>query len=74
MLDQIASVIGRLKTFPRLGHPGVVDGTLERIVPRSPYVIVYRIDLGDRDELDYPARLPRDAGSIERLLRLQTLQ
>jgi plasmid stabilization system protein ParE len=28
-----------------------VNGTLERIVPRSPYVIVYRIDLGDRDEL-----------------------
>ena len=51
VLDQIANVIGRLKTFPRLGHPGVVDGTLERIVPRSPYVIVYRIDLGDRDEL-----------------------
>ena len=39
VLDQIANVIGRLKTFPRLGHTGIVDGTLERIVPRSPYVI-----------------------------------
>ena len=51
VLDQVANVIGRLKTFPRLGHLGIVDGTLERIVPRTPYVIVYRIDLGDRDEL-----------------------
>jgi hypothetical protein len=28
-----------------------LDGTLERIVARTPYVIVYRIDLGDEDEL-----------------------
>lgn len=51
VVDQIANVIGRLSTFPRLGHLGIVDGTLERIVPRTPYVIVYRIDLRDRDEL-----------------------
>jgi hypothetical protein len=40
-----------LEAFPRLGHAGHVDGTLERIVPRTPHVIVYRIDLGDEDEL-----------------------
>jgi plasmid stabilization system protein ParE len=51
VLDQIANMIGRLSTFPRPGHPGVVDGTQERIVPRTPYEIVYRIDLGDHDEL-----------------------
>jgi len=51
VFDQIANVIGLLKTFPRLGHPGIVDGTLERIVPRTPYVLVYRIDVGDHDEL-----------------------
>jgi plasmid stabilization system protein ParE len=51
VLDQIANVIGRLKSFPRLGHLGIVDGTLQRIVPRTPYVIVYRLDLGDEDEL-----------------------
>jgi plasmid stabilization system protein ParE len=51
VLDEIGSVIRRLRTFPRLGHLGVVDGTLERIVPRTPYVIVYRIDVGDQDEL-----------------------
>ena len=50
-LEQVANIIGRLTTFPRLGHAGIVDGTLERIVPRTPYVIVYRIDLGDRDDL-----------------------
>lgn len=51
VLDQIANIIGRLRAFPRLGHLGIVDGTLERIVPRTPNVIVYRIYLGDRDEL-----------------------
>jgi len=51
VLDQIVNVTGRLSTFPRLGHLGIVDGTLERVVPRTPYVIVYRVDLGDRDEL-----------------------
>lgn len=51
VLYQIANVLGRLQAFPRLGHLGIVDGTLERIVPRTPYVIVYRIDVGDQDEL-----------------------
>ena len=51
VLDQIRKIISRLCTFPRLGHPGIVDGTLERIVPRTPYVLVYRIDVGDHDEL-----------------------
>jgi toxin ParE1/3/4 len=51
VLDQIANIIGRLMTFPRLGHLGIVDRTLERIVPRTPYVIVYRIDVGDQDTL-----------------------
>ena len=51
VLDQIRKFIGRLCTFPRLGRPGIVDGTLERIVPRTPYVLVYRIDVGDHDEL-----------------------
>lgn len=48
---QIANVVARLRTFPRLGHLGIVSGTLERIVPRTPYVIVYRLDVGDVDEL-----------------------
>jgi plasmid stabilization system protein ParE len=51
VFDQSANLIGRLRTFPRLGRPAVMNGTLGRIVPRSPYVIVYRTDLGDRDEL-----------------------
>jgi plasmid stabilization system protein ParE len=51
VFDQMANVIGRLKTFPRLGYLGIVDGTLERIVPRTPDVIVYRLDVGDTDEL-----------------------
>jgi plasmid stabilization system protein ParE len=30
---------------------GIVDGTLERIVPRTRYVVVYCVDVGDEDEL-----------------------
>jgi toxin ParE1/3/4 len=45
------NVLGRLQAFPRLGHRGIVDGTLERLVLRTPYMIVYRIDVGGEDEL-----------------------
>jgi plasmid stabilization system protein ParE len=51
VVHHIGQVISGLRTFPRLGHPGVVDGTLERTVPRTPYVIVYRIDVRDDDQL-----------------------
>jgi plasmid stabilization system protein ParE len=51
VLYQIVQVLVRLQAFPRLGHRGIVDGTLERIVPHTPYVVVYRVDDGDEDEL-----------------------
>ena len=43
-----------------LGHDGIVDGTYERTVSRTPYVIVYRIDLGSKDELVI-LRVPRSS-------------
>jgi plasmid stabilization system protein ParE len=40
-----------LSEQPYLGHNGLVEGTYEKTVPRTPYVIVYRIDLEPRNEL-----------------------
>ena len=51
VLEQIRGMINLLAEWPHLGHAGVVGGTYERTVPRTPYVIVYRIDLGTQDEL-----------------------
>ena len=50
-LEHIRGMIRLLGEWPHLGHVGIVGGTYERTVPRTPYVIVYRIDLGTRDEL-----------------------
>jgi plasmid stabilization system protein ParE len=47
ILERIAKVIAGLRTFPWLGHTGVVAGTLERTVAKTPYVIVYRIDTSE---------------------------
>jgi len=48
---QITATVRLLQALPRLGHPGRTDGTREFVVPRLPYVIVYRTDIGDEDEL-----------------------
>lgn len=57
-VEQIRATIRMLGERPRLGHEGIVEGTYERTVPRTPYVIVYRIDLGTKDEL-IVLRVPR---------------
>jgi hypothetical protein len=49
-----------LGELSHLGHDGIVDGTYERTVSRTPYVIVYRIDLGTNDEL-VVLRVPRSS-------------
>jgi plasmid stabilization system protein ParE len=51
VVEHIRGMIRLLAEWPHLGHAGIVGGTFERTVPRTPYVIVYRIDLGTRDEL-----------------------
>ena len=40
-----------LLTFPYMGRAGVVTGTFEYVVPGLPYIIVYRVDLNDADEI-----------------------
>jgi toxin ParE1/3/4 len=32
----------RLRDFPRSGRPGTVAGTRELVLPRLPYIIIYR--------------------------------
>ena len=51
VLAAIVRALRALKTWPRLGRPGTVDGTREFLVRRLPFVIVYRLDIGDEDEL-----------------------
>jgi len=60
VVEQIRSTMRVLGELPHLGHDGIVQGTYERIVSRTPYVIVYRIDLGSKDEVII-LRVPRSS-------------
>ena len=44
VIDRIRKTLTLLAVLPRLGHPGLVQGTFEKGVPRVPYLIVYRFD------------------------------
>jgi toxin ParE1/3/4 len=46
----LLDAVERLAEQPHLGRPGRVAGTRELIVPRTPYVIPYRVR-GDRLEI-----------------------
>ena len=41
--SRIRLAISRLEMFPYSGRPGVVPDTYELVVPRLPYIAVYRI-------------------------------
>ena len=43
VLRQILDAIAQLERFPRLARPGRVDGTRERVVPGTPYIIVFEL-------------------------------
>jgi hypothetical protein len=46
VIDRISKTLALLAILPRLGHQGIVHGTLEKGVPHIPYLVVYRIDVG----------------------------
>ena len=48
---RIRSSAEGLMTFPYMGRAGTVSGTFEYVVPGLPYIIAYRVDLGDDDEV-----------------------
>jgi plasmid stabilization system protein ParE len=50
-LRQILKTVKLLRWLPRFGHPGRRHGTREFLFPGLPYIIVYRADIGDRDEV-----------------------
>ncbi len=51
IVSRIRASAQALRQFPYLGHIGHVPGTLELVVVRLPYVVVYRIDIGDEDQI-----------------------
>ncbi|MEP0314380.1 MULTISPECIES: type II toxin-antitoxin system RelE/ParE family toxin [Alphaproteobacteria] len=51
VISRIRASAQALCQFPYLGHIGHVPGTLELVVVRLPYVIAYRIDIGDEDQI-----------------------
>ncbi len=42
--DRLLSSAELLITFPFMGHAGGDPGTLEWVLPRLPYIIVYEVD------------------------------
>jgi toxin ParE1/3/4 len=49
MVKRIEHSIGRLVNLPLSGRPGVVAGTRILVVPRLPYVVIYRVRQEDVD-------------------------
>jgi plasmid stabilization system protein ParE len=47
---RIRETINLLLKFPGMGHKGAQPGTREMLVPRLPYIIVYRIESHDDDD------------------------
>jgi toxin ParE1/3/4 len=42
--ERIVEVVALLARFPDLGREGVLEGTIEMVVPGVSYIVVYRID------------------------------
>ena len=61
VIEQIRITIRLLGDWPRAGHDGIVAGTYDKAVPRTPYVIVYRIDVAETEEEWIVLRVPHAA-------------
>lgn len=46
--DRLLESIGRLTSFPYMGHVGNDPETFEWVVPRLPYVVVYEVDVSNK--------------------------
>ena len=49
-IARVRASIERLANFPNMARVGRVEGTREWVVPRLPYIVVYKVD-EQRDEL-----------------------
>jgi toxin ParE1/3/4 len=65
VVDRLFSSAELLQSFPGIGRAGLAPGTLEWVVPRLPYILVYEVD-HSQDQLVVVAVLhgaqSRDAG------------
>lgn len=43
LVQKILRTIERLELFPEMGHPGRDEGTYERSVSGTPYIVVYEV-------------------------------
>ena len=50
VVERVFESVEHLATFPRMGHVGRDAGTLEWVVPRLPYIVIYEIH-AERDEV-----------------------
>ena len=50
VVERLFASVEHLAAFPRMGHAGRDEGTLEWVVPRLPYIVVYEIHR-ERDEV-----------------------
>lgn len=48
---RIIETVRLLRALPRLGHAGRKQGTREFVVPHLPYIVIYRVDIAEEDEL-----------------------
>lgn len=48
---RIIETVRLLRALPHLGRAGRKQGTREFVIPHLPYMVVYRIDIADEDEL-----------------------
>ena len=49
VIDRIGTMLSTLAAFPHMGHDGHVSGTFEMVIPRLPFLVVYRIDFTDTE-------------------------
>lgn len=42
-IDRIEAAVQRISAFPMMGRNGLRAGTREFAVPRTPYIVVYRV-------------------------------
>ena len=50
VVERIQNAVGLLAEIPRRGRPGRWPGTRELVVPRTPYIVPYRV-AGDHIEI-----------------------
>ncbi len=48
LLSVLTTIDNVIKRFPEAGRPGLVSGTREWVMPRSPFILVYRYVQSDQ--------------------------